>query len=166
MGFKTLHLELTSRCNLRCRYCAVSQPDYQGEDLEGDPREIVKTARLLGVTEVQLSGHGESTMIPGWDILAEELLKEDLDLFLITNLARPISDREISILARFKGVSVSIDTTNADLFQSLRRGALLRTVLTNTERLTKQGGHVAWSCVVTHRNCSDLEELLRMVLSL
>ena len=29
-----IHLEFTSRCNLRCTFCAVSQPTYHGRDLD------------------------------------------------------------------------------------------------------------------------------------
>src|SRR5213079_2481089 len=35
------HLEFTSRCNLRCVYCAVSQPTYSGRDLEHEQLESI-----------------------------------------------------------------------------------------------------------------------------
>jgi sulfatase maturation enzyme AslB (radical SAM superfamily) len=28
-----VRIDPTTRCNLRCVYCAVSQPDYNGEDM-------------------------------------------------------------------------------------------------------------------------------------
>src|SRR5262245_27101486 len=72
---QTVLFAVTTRCNLRCTYCAVSLPGYSGEDFDvaGFDRLVDGFAKA-SVNLVQISGHGETTMIPGWERLCEALL--------------------------------------------------------------------------------------------
>ena len=67
-----IRLDLTTRCNLRCVYCAVSQADYQGFDMAPDIVEkakqaIVDLARHNSLVAVDVNGHGETTIVEGWE---------------------------------------------------------------------------------------------------
>lgn len=132
----TVFLELTSRCNLRCTYCAVSQPTYHGIDLPLKGFDnFVEQMRARGVRTVVMNGHGESTIIKEWEIHAERLADAGFRLHITTNLAKRLRESEIAALSRFERILVSIDTIDPDLLAELRRGANLETILANLEAI-------------------------------
>lgn len=150
-------LELSSRCNLRCIYCAVSQPDYVGLDLELDRQRIVDEIVALGPLEFQISGHGETSLVKGWEQLAWALLERGVALTMISHLNKEMSEDEIAVLARLKFLTVSCDTPDADLYRKLRRGGRQERVTANIRRimqLCERDGlprtHVAINCTATH----------------
>src|SRR5205823_2860277 len=68
---REVRLSLTTRCNLRCVYCAVSQSTYQGSDMTADVAHQATAAILRIALEhklraVHVNGHGETTFVPGW----------------------------------------------------------------------------------------------------
>jgi len=164
------HLELTSRCNLRCVYCAVSQPTYHGADL--DLRwfdDLIETLEQRRVDFVYVNGHGETTMIDGWDDLANRLLGHGFKLGIVTNLSRPLSDPEIDTLSHFEQLCVSCDTADPALFTALRRKAKLSVLLENQERIRQRAAQrsqskqrISWSCVVSDRNVFGLADLVSL----
>ena len=127
-------LELTSRCNLRCVYCAVSQPTYRGHDLPlEDFDNFLGQMRERGVRTVVMNGHGESTIIKGWEVYADRLADAGIRLHMTTNLAKRLTGPEVAVLSRFERILVSLDTVDPDLFTKLRRGADIDTILANVD---------------------------------
>jgi len=159
------HIEFTSRCNLRCVFCRVSQADYLGIDL---PREILKNViedlRKRKINIVCVSGHGETTIYKDWYLYCNELIKIGIPLHIISNFAKKLSDDELKTLSRFKSIEISCDTADPDLFSKLRRGARLENLITNIENLRATGEknnrklpNISFSCVVSDRNIFDLK---------
>ncbi|MGQ0551677.1 MAG: radical SAM protein [Planctomycetota bacterium] len=162
-------LELTSKCNLRCIYCAVSQPFYVGRELELERAEIVNQLVALGPIEFQLNGHGETTLIKGWDELARDLLDRGLALTLISHLNKDMSDAEIDVMARLKMLTVSCDTIDPAVYQRLRRGGRLERVAQNLRRILERcrseglpKPYIAINCTTTHINVLGIPDLVRM----
>lgn len=128
----TVFLELTSRCNLRCVYCAVSQPTYRGIDLPLKGFDnFFEQMRARGVRTLVMNGHGESTIIKDWDVYADRLADAGLRLHMTTNLAKRLTSAEVAVMSRFERILVSIDTIDAELCAQLRRGANLEMILAN-----------------------------------
>src|SRR5260370_29161219 len=68
---REVRLDLTTRCDLRCVYCAVSQPWYDGADMGTEVLQKAVPAILQIAAHNQLeyfsvAGHGETTFMPGW----------------------------------------------------------------------------------------------------
>jgi MoaA/NifB/PqqE/SkfB family radical SAM enzyme len=161
-------LEATSRCNLRCLYCAVSQPGYVGRDLEGDADSIFRDIIALNPGEVQINGHGETTMLPGWVRLADLLTQSRVAVTLTSNLARAFEPHEIETLARLSRLTVSCDTADPRLYALLRRGgrldrieANLRAIRTVARSQGTRGPFIAINCTFSHRVVAGLSELVR-----
>ncbi|MCC7012042.1 MAG: radical SAM protein [Planctomycetes bacterium] len=161
-------VEATSRCNLRCLYCAVSQPGYVGRDLEGDPQAILRGIVELGPREVQINGHGETTMLPGWVELARLLTESGVPVTLTSNLARPYESRELEALSRLMRLTVSCDSSDPALYARLRRGGRLEQLEANLDAIRnaarargERGPRIAINCTFSHLVVAGLPELVR-----
>jgi MoaA/NifB/PqqE/SkfB family radical SAM enzyme len=170
---KSVNLEVTSRCNLRCTYCTVSQPDYVGHDMdEGHEARICEELKPRNVEMVCLNGHGETTMIPGWP----DRLKGFIDAFpvgMTSNFSRPLTDPELRAFARFKSVNMSLDSADSKVMREVRRRVGLDVMLDNLERLRAtaremgvKGPDVYLFVTVYDRNVLELEALARLAVSL
>jgi MoaA/NifB/PqqE/SkfB family radical SAM enzyme len=135
---RTVFVEMTSHCNVRCIYCPVSLPGYHGQDLELDVDELVRVLRRCHPREVQISGHGETTMLDGWAETALRMIDAGLPLALTTNLAKRMSEDEICALSRMATLRVSVDTSDAKLLARLRKGVALEHIEETLSRVQAQ----------------------------
>ena len=110
------HIEFTSRCNLRCVFCAASQPHYEGVDLSRDMLElVVEDLKRRKIKLVCVSGHGETTIYKDWHLYCNELIESGRLLHIISNFAKPLSSDELETLSRFHSVEISCDTARGFL---------------------------------------------------
>lgn len=151
-----LLIELTSKCNLRCTYCAVAQPDYVGlqfpiEHFEALTQLIVDRAP----DTVLINGHGETTIVKDWDVFVRDWLDRGMRLEIITNLSKKLKDAEIETLARLSKITISTDSSTPELFEALRRNAKWDIFDANLTRLMRAIARrevepeLTFSCVVS-----------------
>ncbi len=169
----TVFIEFTSRCNLRCVYCAVSQPTYRGIDLPLEGFEnFVEQMKARDVKLVNLNGHGESTILKGWEAYADRLADAGFRIHITTNLAKRLRTEEVAAFSRFERILVSIDTVDAELLARLRRGANLETILGNIRTILEfasQRGRrpeVAVSVTVGDLSAPSVEELALVLMGI
>jgi radical SAM protein with 4Fe4S-binding SPASM domain len=118
----TAALEVTSKCNLKCTYCAVSQADYKGLDMpQSMLNSVLDELRTRKVEQVCINGHGETTARRGWEVPFVPLVDE-FKISLISNLARRLKAQEAHFLSTIDSLNVSLDTVDADLLRKVRRG--------------------------------------------
>jgi len=137
-----VRIDLTTRCNLRCVYCAVSQFTYQGADM---PLELAERAvKWIGdlaedniFPSVHINGHGETTFLPKWVEICSSLLRQDIPLLMTTNLAKQFSAEELDVLAQMDTIMVSIDTADPELLRRLRRKVSLAHIEDNIRNIRK-----------------------------
>jgi len=162
------HFEITSSCNLACVYCAVSQPGYVGVSISMDKASAV-TEWLIknGVPNVNLNGHGETTIVRDWDSIVAPLLESEARCHIITNAAKSYSDAELDALCRLKSITISCDTFDSELYARFRRKSELRFVLRAIHRirLAAKKRHqkppaIILSCVLGAENSEHLEEFI------
>jgi MoaA/NifB/PqqE/SkfB family radical SAM enzyme len=163
-----LILELTTRCQLRCLYCALSQPGFHGRDLEFDRERLLAELDELGIRHVQVSGHGEATIVPGWHLVAAALQDAGIRVQLTTNLAKRLAPEELAVFRRLQCITVSCDTVDPVLFERLRRPAKFERMEENLARLLEQlpargaeRPHLAINCTYSAPVVDGLPELLR-----
>lgn len=172
---RVINIEFTSRCNLRCVYCAVSQPEYNGRDMEIDDDDLdrlVQTLKSRKVQSITVNGHGETTLVPGWHKRVNELAAAGFNLNIITNFARLLEDHELSAMARISCINVSVDTHRAEVLRKIRRRVSLGNILINMARTTAKATELGlprpsfvWSCVITNKTALDLLDLVRFGLA-
>lgn len=163
---RSAHIEFTSKCNLRCVFCAASQTPYRGVDMDRDTLkdaiEVIKTRQTRAIV---VNGHGETTTYNGWHHICREMLEAGLNLQIISNFARDFSWEELHTLSRFKNIEISCDTADPKLFKKLRRGADLKTLCLNISRLKaiaiqegRDAPNISFSCVVSDQNVLTLPD--------
>lgn len=168
IGADVIGVEFTSVCNLRCLYCNVSEPGFQGKHTDA---EVLHAAHRLVVEEkprwMNFTGIGELTTMPNW----REAVRPFMDVpstvkALTTNLQKPMDDDEIAALAAFDQISISIDTADAHLLRQIRRNAELRNITTNLTRLrahaikhNRRPPSLRFNVVMTTRNVLTLVDL-------
>jgi molybdenum cofactor biosynthesis enzyme MoaA len=162
------HFELTSNCNLACVYCAVSQPWYQGTNLSADKAIAVSNWLLKNnVPNININGHGETTIVKGWTTIIEPLLSSSARCHIITNAAKVFGRDELETLCKLNSITISCDTFDADLYASLRRKSQLRNVLNaivqireTAKRLRRKPPKFILSCVLGAENSHSLEDFI------
>ena len=169
MPLRNLRVEVTSKCNLRCVYCAVSHPDYTGVHM---PRPFLQS--LLTTLQkqprdlfVMLNGHGEMTYHPDWIEFSKAIAQLGFRTSVITNLAKPLEPDEADGLAAFYSIQVSMDTVDPELLRRTRRHVKLSTIQDNLKLirasardLGRQPPLLGISCGVFDANYAALEELV------
>jgi MoaA/NifB/PqqE/SkfB family radical SAM enzyme len=162
-------IEFTRDCNMRCTYCAVSQPTWKPITLKFDKidlDDLIVALRKRGLQVVVLHGHGETTTIDGWHLYAKKFQEAGIGLTTCSNLAREYTDEEYNVLSQFVGITVSLDTIDPVLFRKIRRGGDIRQIMFNQSRiqaLARAQGHYIrwiWSCVVVDKTVSGLIDLV------
>ena len=161
-----VHVEFTSRCNLKCVFCPVSQPGYKSFDMDPETLNSISNNLKTRFPEtVVVNGHGETTIYPRWNQYCNSMLNADLPLHIISNFAKKFSAAEIDTLSMFQSVDISCDSHDPELFRNLRRGADLQTICANVRQLqearARSGRKTPWlsfSCVVSDRNVLQLPE--------
>jgi MoaA/NifB/PqqE/SkfB family radical SAM enzyme len=166
-------LEFTSKCNLRCTYCTVSQPGDVGVDLDrATDQGIIRQLKALDVAEVVLNGRGETTSIPDW----MERVRPFIGTFrtrLISNCARRFSDAEAELLANLDSLSVSIDSADHQIMRDIRRRVDLDTITGNilrvriaAMRLRRKAPDLLISAGIYDKNVFALPNLARLAVAL
>ena len=164
-----VNFEFTTRCNLRCTYCAVSLPDYVGVDFEIDDFDkLVEQLKARKLKTVNVNGHGETTFVPDWHRRVSALADAGFDITIITNLARKLAPKELALMARMSVITVSIDTHDAKLLRQIRRAVKVETILWNIEAIRRAADEhklarprFIWSCVVSDLIAMGLADFVR-----
>jgi MoaA/NifB/PqqE/SkfB family radical SAM enzyme len=159
------HVEFTSRCNLRCVFCCVSQTHYLGVDLPGELlKQVIEDLKRRKITIVCVSGHGETTLYKDWHLYCNDLIRSGISLHIISNFAKKFSEDELETLSKFKSIEISCDTVDPELFGKIRRGARFGNLMTNLENLKATGKKnkrkmptISFSCVVSDLNIFGLK---------
>jgi MoaA/NifB/PqqE/SkfB family radical SAM enzyme len=73
------------------------------------------------VAYVQISSHGETTIIPNWRAYCKYFQDSGIHVTITTNFATVFSDSEIDAFARMSSNTISIDTVDRELLKQIRR---------------------------------------------
>ncbi len=156
---RSLKIEITTRCNLACRFCgrgiAVEQLARQkGIDLSKRPSLIPRLANSFGrdlpfnkfveiiedlptLTEIDLQGVGEPLLHPEFLLFIQYLSDRDIFITFTTNgtLLTPRLSKRIVEAGHVKQITISIDSADTETHEFIRRGGTLKKVLDNIRYL-------------------------------
>ena len=164
-------LEVTNRCNLRCRYCFANGGSENDEPSIGELKDAIREiVRQCGQPLLQLSG-GEPTLrddLPELVRFAKEagcsytqVNTNGIRLAREPDFARQLAEAGLDI------VFLQFDGTRDDIYEALRGAALLKTKLETIRVCTEQHlGVTLVPTVVKGVNDDNLGELISLAVSL
>jgi MoaA/NifB/PqqE/SkfB family radical SAM enzyme len=173
-AFVPRHLlaEMTSRCNLRCRYCQKASDEWNAmpgrdDDMSAEIEERVFLAlKRLPFSTVQLSGIGEFTFRKDWTATLDRFVECGVTVTLISNFAKKFTETELRTLLKVTHLMVSVDTTDAQLLRSVRKAVSLKTIEGNlvnlrelAERLDVRMPYVRLNAVLYVENALGIQDL-------
>lgn len=156
-SLRYLEVQLTDRCNLRCRHCYLGEPAGRELPRESALRIPAELAEMHGLRLI-LSG-GEPLLYRHFWELNERLPEYDLRAVLLTN-GTAITRRTAERL-RVHEVQVSLDGLR-EAHEYLRGPGTFRRVMRAVEALREAGIAVSLATMVYRGNAGDLEELARL----
>ena len=131
------NIEITTRCNLRCTYCART---IRGGTTEDMPMERFKT--LLGLLphayRITLVGLGETLLHPSVADFVREASSQGRRVALVTNGMALSDDLSRKLLdAGLESIAFSLDAATQEIASSVRPGTDLEKVIGNIKRFVK-----------------------------
>lgn len=161
MELYELQVDITGKCNFRCRHCRVDF-DVVGEiQLSLDTvQDLIRQAAELECERFIIGG-GEPMMHRDWYTIARCAHEANLQVVLLTNGwfmddTRALKCQEAGIDI----VQVSVDGASAETHDYIRRmpGSFNRAIAA-IERVSRLGIHAAISMTVNHANLGEVEKL-------
>jgi SynChlorMet cassette radical SAM/SPASM protein ScmE len=164
---RKLDIDITARCNLRCRYCyffnntAVDYRDLPSEEWLTFFDELGK----LGVMDVTLAG-GEPFIREDLTILLEGIVRNRMRFALLSNGAL-IDDAMAAFIARTGRcdyVQVSVDGSCAAVHDTCRGQGAFDGAVRGIRTLSRHKVRVGVRVTVHRHNLDDLENIARFLL--
>ncbi len=163
-----LFLELTNRCNLRCRHCYVRAGEGKAHPLPAlDVQSLLGEFQALGGEFVTFSG-GEPTLYREWRPVMRYARYLGLETMLVTN-GIALSAADISFLEEIgASVAVSLDGATAAVHDLIRGDGSFERTLDALFRLTEIGlGPSLTLCFTpSAANCDELPGVVGLASSL
>ncbi|MGB5637103.1 MAG: radical SAM protein [Waterburya sp.] len=132
---RSIQIECTTRCNLKCTFCEISYWTETPADLEFDNVQQM-VAHLPKLKRIDLTGIGEALVNNNFFEIVKFLKDKGIYITLNDNFtlmteqtARRIIDLGID------QIFLSLDGATADTYESIRRGAKFERVIANVKRL-------------------------------
>lgn len=165
---RTVDLELTSRCNLRCRYCYYMRND--GVSYDDMPTDhwlaLLEELGQAKVMEVCLSG-GEALLRPDIFELIEAVVRHRMRFQLLTN-GGPVTvevARRLKATGRCNVVQVSLDGSRAEVHETLRGRGSFAPALNAIKILRAEGLPTTVRATIHADNIEDLPALADLLLN-
>ncbi len=157
----SVELSLTNRCNLNCLYCSDrglrKREGLQSELSEATLFRLFDDLKEGGAQGVVIEGGGEPTLHPNFERIILKLQEIELPVGLITNGVVPLPS---DILAAFEWIRVSLDSSTAEEFYSLKGRDEFERVLLNIYNYAAGCQTVGVGYVVTNSNTREIETLI------
>jgi MoaA/NifB/PqqE/SkfB family radical SAM enzyme len=169
---RAVFVELTRNCNLRCFMCKPVESFQQGYNRDLDmPFSLFEqiAEELFPLAElVDLRGTGESTILKDFEKFFDYTVEYGCRVRLVSNLTTTDGDLLEKLVANDTFLAISLDATEKESYEYIRRGARFEQVMRNMERLReyrrkyRKSQDATIHMILYRRNLHQVEEMLRL----
>jgi SynChlorMet cassette radical SAM/SPASM protein ScmE len=164
---KSVDIEITTRCNLRCKYCShfSSAGDVEKDLPAGEWLRFFEELGRCAVLDVTLCG-GEPFVRPDIQEMIQSIVRNRMRFKILSN-GTLITDEMAAFLAstrRCGGVQVSIDGSVPITHDACRGRGTFRKAMNGIKNLQKYHLPVTVRVTIHRRNVHDLENVSRLLL--
>lgn len=164
---RSVDVEITSRCNLRCRYCYYfDNPAIAYSDLQtGEWLRFFDELGRCSVMDVTLQG-GEPFMRQDLPELIEGIVANRMRFAILSNgmLIDDNISKFIAKTGRCNYVQVSVDGSSPEIHDACRGKGSFERVIQGIHTLKRHRVPVAVRVTITNQNCSDLENIALLLI--
>lgn len=155
-----LYLDITNRCNFRCRMCYQSQSHFLRQNLINNHLAILIN-KLPYITDITVAGLGEPLLSKNLPPLAEQAKALQCNTTIITNGS--LIAGSIPLLKQFSTVSISFDGSESETFEALRDRSNFAHIVNNIKKLRNEAPAIAlaFSVVASRANLDELAGIVR-----
>lgn len=163
MKEKEICWNITARCNQNCKYC---HRFLNIHDLSFDENsKILNNLHDAGITSITWTG-GEALLLSGIDELLKISYEKGIKNKIITNGKLLTSKRIDKIYKYLDSITLSIDSTNDDINESLGRGKYHYTEIKDILDYIKEKEYdikIRINSVVCKNNSSNFDDLIKFL---
>jgi len=158
----TLDVELTNACNLKCPWCFTRDWREQEQGHMSDAAFWGTLAFAPHCAAVQITGGGEPTLHPKFDVFVKACVDRGIPFSLITNGTR-LRCVNLDLLAKAAWVGVSVDAGTAETWSCVKGmpEAMFVELGQGIAELVARGVPVTYKFCVTRENAGDLEAAIK-----
>ncbi|HVH25698.1 MAG TPA: radical SAM protein [Vicinamibacterales bacterium] len=156
-------MELTNRCNLRCRHCFDQRHAGSGDLPLGLIEKVLRDARACGVDHVSFSG-GEPTLHRHFAEILERIREARCTFGLVSNGStfRQIYPLLLAYRESFAGVTFSLDGARRETHDRLRGAGSFRQVMRAASICHVKALPFTFNMVLTHENHHEIDDLVEL----
>lgn len=165
-----LHIDITTRCNLKCRMCEwrfkVNQVNPIEMSLE-DFTRLVDEGLQLGVRKIVLSATGEGTLHKNFPEMIDYAYNKGLKIEMITNLTF-LNEKILNAILKVNSLIVSIDGATKKTYEHIRVGASFDRTIANLKIVAGKKGKMKISVnhVLQKDNIKEVDKFAELVCSI
>ncbi len=164
---RKVDLEITSACNLRCRYCShFSSPGDVQSDLPADQwLEFFEELKRHAVMKITLQG-GEPFIRNDIDTIIDGIVKNNMRYFILSN-GSLITEEIAEFLkssGRCDGVQLSIDGSKESIHDSCRGDGAFAGTMSALHILKKFKVPIGIRVTLHKQNVHDIENIAKLLL--
>jgi len=164
---KQVDIDITNRCNLRCRYCYhFESPGDAGEDLPAaEWLRFFEELNRCAVTEVSLAG-GEPFIREDLKEIIEGIVRNRMRFAILSN-GTLITDEMATFIAstgRCNYVQVSIDGSMPESHDAMRGKGSFAKAVEGLMTLRRHGVRASVRVTIHRKNVHDLENVAKLLL--
>ena len=154
---KMLHLQLSRKCNLHCRFCGQHHSDPEGAMSLSDWINVLKQLRDYAPGSTVVLWGGEPLLYPHFREVAQFAAQQDFPLAIITN--GTMIDRHADLLrSLFKTIYISVDGPEK-IHDAIRGTGVFAKVKAGLERLKDGNAELVMMSVLAPENMASFETL-------
>lgn len=163
-----LGINITNRCNQRCKYCVVNGGELHSELEHTYLIKLLNDAYAFGIQEITFSG-GEPLLYPNFMDIVETYSKK-FKMNILTNgslIDKDIAKRlcELSHKNRIS-VRISLDGASPEIHELFRGNGTFGSAIEGIKNLSKYDTSVAINTVIHKNNINYLQDLLSFLKSM
>ncbi len=162
-----LHLDVTSKCNLKCKMCEWRYKVSRREMPWNIYKKAIDEGRKIGLRKIIIAATGESMTHRDFPKMIDYASKNHLDIELVTNLTL-LNERSLKSILNVKRLAVSIDGATKETYEKIRVGANFERTLRNLKLILEKKGdmHININYVVQKDNFREIDRMADLLGSL
>ena len=153
------HLAITHRCNLKCRFCHVTETRFVELNTESVKR-VIDVLDGMGVAVISISGGGEPLLRPDFDEIVDYAAGKSLYVKLTSNGTMARAKYERLLRSRVEEIGISLDGVRGNNLPFSHEGAPILSTLRYLNDNLPPGKTLTINVTVFESNRAQVQQIL------